>query len=170
MFGALAAPSPTSSVDPADNAAALPSWLLICLLSIVGIVIVAAFILTAYSLSAPRSTLKNIIGKKAGLWAPDRTVTPQLIKALATAARSGRRTTRTTLSIVGFSLLGVVVIAIFGLSGQGVRDLRSQVIAAITTLVATIAGFYFGAEAARNQPGQDGTGSAPTINTATALS
>jgi hypothetical protein len=87
-----------------------------------------------------------------------------LIKALATAARSGKRTTRTTLAIVGFSLLGVVVIAIFGLSGQGVRDLRSQVIAAVTTLVATIAGFYFGAETARNQGAQGGpANSAPTL-------
>jgi hypothetical protein len=163
MSGALAAASPAPSVVSSDNAAALPSWLLVSLLLMVGLVIVAAFSLTAYSLSAPRSTLKNIIGKKAGMGAPDRTVTPQLIKALATAARSGRRTTRTTLSIVGFSLLGVVVIAIFGLSGQGVRDLRSQVIAAITTLVATIAGFYFGTEAARNQAGQDGAVSAPTI-------
>src|SRR5450631_2614928 len=123
MFGALTGPSPTPSVDPADNAVALPSWLLISLLSIVGVVIVAAFVLTAYSLSAPRSTLKNILGKRWGAGkAPDGTVNPQLIRALATAARSGRRTTRTTLSIVGFSLLGVVVIAIFGLSGQGVRD------------------------------------------------
>jgi drug/metabolite transporter (DMT)-like permease len=136
-------PSPTPTVVSADSASALPSWLLVSLLLLVGLVIVAAFILTAYSLSAPRSTLKNIIGKKGsdGPRAPDATVTPQLIKALATAARSGRRTTRTTLSIVGFSLLGVVIVAIFGLSGQGVRDLRSQVIAAVTTLVATIAGF-----------------------------
>lgn len=36
------------------------------------------------------------------------------------------------------------------------RDLRSQVIAAITTLVATIAGFYFGAETARNAGSQAG--------------
>jgi Putative Ig domain len=79
-----------------------------------------------------------------------------LVRTLATSARSGKRTTRTTLAIVGFSLLGVVVVAIFGLSGQGVRDLRSQVIAAITTLVATIAGFYFGADAAQNAGGQGG--------------
>jgi hypothetical protein len=142
----------------------LPSWLLVSLLSIVGLVIVAAFILTAYSLSAPRSTLKNIIGRKGSTGAPDGTITPQLIKSLATAARSGRRTTRTTLAIVGFSLLGVIVIAVFGLSGQGVRDLRNQVIGAITTLIATIAGFYFGAETARNQGGQGGTtSSAPSL-------
>ena len=63
MFGTLVAPSPTPSVDPADNAAALPSWLLISLLSIVAVVIVAAFVLTAYSLSAPRSTLKTSLAK-----------------------------------------------------------------------------------------------------------
>jgi hypothetical protein len=68
------------------------------------------------------------------------------------------------LAIIGFSLLGVLLIAIFGLSGQGVRDLRSQVIAAVTTLVATIAGFYFGAETARKQGSQAGpTGSAPVF-------
>ena len=161
---AAATPSPTPSVVSADSASALPSWLLVSLLVVVGLVIAAAFILTAYSLSAPRSTLKNIIGKKGNTGAPDATVTPQLIKALATAARSGRRTTRTTLAIVGFSLLGVVIIAVFGLSGQGVRDLRNQVIAAITTLIATIAGFYFGAETARNQGAQGGTtSSAPTL-------
>lgn len=138
--------------------------MLVSLLLVVGLVIVAGFTLTAYSLSAPRSTLKNIIGKKGNAGAPEGTVTPQLIKTLATAARSGRRTTRTTLSIVGFSLLGVVVIAIFGLSGQGVRDLRSQVIASVTTLVATIAGFYFGAESARNEGSQGGPPtSAPTL-------
>ena len=161
---AAVTPSPTPSVVSSDFASALPSWLLVSLLVVVGLVIVAAFSLTAYSLSAPRSTLKNIIGRKPDTGAPDGTVTPQLIKTLATAARSGRRTTRTTLAIVGFSLLGVVVIAIFGLSGQGVRDLRNQVIAAITTLIATIAGFYFGAETARNQGAPGGTtNSAPTL-------
>jgi hypothetical protein len=161
---AAVAPSPTPSVVTADNASALPSWLLVSLLSVVGLVIVAAFMLTAYSLSAPRSTLKNIIGRKSNTGAPDGTITPQLIKTLATAARSGRRTTRTTLAIVGFSLLGVIVIAVFGLSGQGVRDLRNEVIGAITTLIATIAGFYFGAETARNQGAQGGTtSSAPSL-------
>lgn len=161
---AAATPSPTPSVVSADNASALPSWLLVSLLSVVGLVILSGFSLTAYSLSAPRSTLKNIIGKRGAKGAPEKFVTAQLIKTLATAARSGRRTTRTTLAIVGFSLLGVVVIAIFGLSGQGVRDLRSEVIASVTTLVATIAGFYFGAEAVRNQGAQGGpTSSAPTI-------
>lgn len=161
---AAATPSPSPSIVSSDSASALPSWLLVSLLVLVGLVILAAFSLTAYSLSAPRSTLKNIIGKKPGLGADKEFVSPQLIKALATAARSGRRTTRTTLAIVGFSLLGVVIIAIFGLSGQGVRDLRSQVIAAVTTLVATIAGFYFGAETARNQGAQGGpASSAPTL-------
>jgi hypothetical protein len=158
---AAATPSPSPS---SDFASALPSWLLVALLSVVTLVIVAAFALTAYSLSAPRSTLKNIIGKGSAPRPPDGTVTAQLIKTLATSARSGRRTTRTTLAIIGFSLLGVVVIGIFGLSGQGVRDLRNQVIAAVTTLVATIAGFYFGAETARNQGSQAGpTGSAPVF-------
>jgi hypothetical protein len=159
---AAATPSPTPSVVSSDNAAALPSWLLVSLLVVVGLVILSGFSLTAYSLSAPRSTLKNIIGKRGNPGAPEKLITAQLIKSLATAARSGKRTTRTTLAIVGFSLLGVVVIAIFGLSGQGVRDLRSQVVAAITTLVATIAGFYFGAETARNQA-QGPPGSAPTL-------
>src|SRR2546429_63528 len=54
------------------------------------------------------------------------------------------------LGIAGFWLLGVAVVAVFGLSGQGVRDLRSQVVAAVTTLVAAIAGFYFGTRAAES--------------------
>ena len=41
------------------------------------------------------------------------------------------------------------------------RDLRSQVIAAVTTLVATIAGFYFGAESARQGSQSGSAGSAP---------
>jgi hypothetical protein len=52
------------------------------------------------------------------------------------------------LAITGFSLLGIVVVAAFGVSGQGVRDLRAQAVAAVITLVAAIAGFYFGSESA----------------------
>lgn len=104
------------------------------MLGVVTLVIVAGFTLTAYSLSAPRSTLKNIIGRSEPKrpWnigdligrrpvsegagpaprkdksnaPPDGTVTAQLVKSLAMSARSGKRTTRTTLAIVGFSLLG----------------------------------------------------------------
>ncbi len=61
---AAATPSPTPSVVSSDNASALPSWLLVSLLLVVGLVILSGFSLTAYSLSAPRSTLKNIIGKR----------------------------------------------------------------------------------------------------------
>ena len=86
---AAATPSPTPSVVSADNASALPSWLLVSLLSVVGLVILSGFSLTAYSLSAPRSTLKNIIGKRGAKGAPEKFVTAQLIKTLATAARSG---------------------------------------------------------------------------------
>jgi hypothetical protein len=188
---AAATPSPSPSTVSSDFASALPSWLLVALLGVVTLVIVAGFTLTAYSLSAPRSTLKNIIGRSEpkrpwNIWdligrrpvsegagpaprkdksnaPPDGTVTAQLVKSLATSARSGKRTTRTTLAIVGFSLLGVIIIAIFGLSGQGVRDLRSQVIAAVTTLVATIAGFYFGAESARQGSQSGSAGSAPVF-------
>jgi Putative Ig domain len=71
-----------------------------------------------------------------------------MVEQLSKAARVGRRTTRATLAIAGFSLLGVVIIAVFGLSGQGVPDLRSGVLASVTTLVAAIAGFYFGAQTA----------------------
>jgi Putative Ig domain len=180
---AAATPSPSPSTVSSDFGSALPSWLLAALLGVVTLVIVAAFALTAYSLSAPRSTLKNLLGRTKtrrswNIWnlfgtrpplqgpepAPPNDellrekVTDHLIAKLATSARSGKRTTRTVLAIVGFSLLGVVLIAIFGLSGQGVRDLRSQVVAAVTTLVATIAGFYFGAETARNQGSQAGPG------------
>ena len=166
---AAATPSPSPSTVSSDFASALPSWLLAALLGVVTLVIVAAFALTAYSLSAPRSTLKNLLGRTKtrrswNIWnlfgprpqsqAPEpvppndellrEKVTDHLIAKLATSARSGKRTTRTVLAIVGFSLLGVVLIAIFGLSGQGVRDLRSQVVAAVTTLVATIAGSISG--------------------------
>jgi len=104
-------------------------------------------------LSAPRSTLKNVLGQ--GRWRKDPgpgLVTPHLVSALATSARGGKRTTRTTLAVGGFSILFVVVIAVFGLAGEGVRDLRSQVVASLTTLVATIAGFYFGAQTAAAAP------------------
>ena len=182
---ATPSPSPSPSVVSSDFASALPFWLLIALLCIVTLVILATFALTFYSLSAPRSVLRILIGRRTrqpisfNLWnligtrrrqpstasqaggadqpsgpdlkPPKGTVTASLIETLATSARSGRRTTRTNLAIVGFSLLGVVVVAIFGLSGQGVRDLRNQVIAAVTTLVATIAGFYFGADSVRGQ-------------------
>ena len=120
--------------------------MLIALLVVVTLVIVAMFGLTFYNLSAPRSTLKNILGQKRNK--PDasmqKEVSPKVVETLSLAARVNTRTTRTTLALSGFALLGIVVVAMFGLSGQGVRDLRGQVIAAITTLVAAIAGFYFG--------------------------
>src|SRR5579859_883530 len=43
---AAATPSPTPSVVSSDNAAALPSWLLVSLLVVVGLVILAGFTLT----------------------------------------------------------------------------------------------------------------------------
>jgi hypothetical protein len=60
----------------------------------------------------------------------------------------GTRRLRTILAIAGFFLLVGVVIATFASSGQGARDLRSQVVGAVTTLVAVIVGVYFGARTA----------------------
>jgi hypothetical protein len=142
-----ATPTPSPSTVSSDFVSALPTWLLIVLIALVALIVAGMFALTAYTLSAPRSTLKNLLGRR-GRSAPPEKVSASLIADLARSARIGRRTTRTTLAIAGFSLLGVVVIAVFGLSGQGVRDLRNQVIASITTLVAAIAGFYFGAQTA----------------------
>jgi hypothetical protein len=133
------------------------------LLVFVGLIVVAMFALTFYNLSAPRSTLKNVLGQKRrgllgtlGFTAPKNAnantppVSQHVIDSLGLAARVGKRTTRTTLAITGFSLLGVIVVAVFGVSGEGVRDLRNQVVTAVTTLVATIAGFYFGSDAGKN--------------------
>jgi Putative Ig domain len=151
----VGAQSPSPSVVSSDSASALPNWLLIALLALVTLIIVAMFSLTAYSLSASRSTLKNLIGR-GNQAPPPGLVSPSLVRTLAIPDRGGRRTTRTILAIAGFSLLGLVVIAMFGLSGQGVRDLRSQVVASITTLVAAIAGFYFGAQKAGNNNASPG--------------
>jgi hypothetical protein len=136
----------------------LPGWLLVTLLVLIVLIIMSMFALTAYSLSAPRSTLKNVLGQgKLRNAPPPGLVTQRLVNELATSARGGRRTTRTTLAVGGFSLLGVVVVAIFGLTGEGVRDLRAQVVASVTTLVAAIAGFYFGAQTA------GGGGASPSL-------
>ncbi len=178
LVSSTPSPTPSPSVVSSDSASALPFWLLVALMSGIGLIVLAMFALTAFSLSAPRSTLKNVLGlkrrprpgsasalgdKSAGQQTTLQTLTGQnllsgeLVEKLANAARSGKRTTRTTLAIGGFSLLGVIIVAIFGLSGQGVRDLRSQVVASVTTLVASIAGFYFGSQAAtksnRSEPG-----------------
>jgi hypothetical protein len=159
--------SPTPSPTSSDYAGAIPNWLLIALLVVVTLVIVAMFGLTFYNLSAPRSTLKNILGQKRNK--PDasmqKEVSPKVVETLSLAARVNTRTTRTTLAIAGFALLGIVVVAMFGLSGQGVRDLRGQVIAAITTLVAAIAGFYFGSRGrgAETPSGNDGNRVAPGL-------
>lgn len=156
-----ASTSVSAQSSSSDSAAALPSWLLIALLCLVGLVVLAMFVLTAYSLSAPRSTLKNVLGQgRLRRQPPKEAVSGDLVKELALAARVGKRTTRTTLAIGAFALLGVVVIAIFGSSGQGVRDLRSQAVAAVTTLAATIAGFYFGAQTASNKSTTNGSGGA----------
>jgi hypothetical protein len=85
----------------------------------------------------------------------DSQTTSHFIETLGMSAKVGKRTTRTTLAVAGFSLLGVVIVGVFGLSGAAVRDLRSQVVASITTLVAAIAGFYFGSQQAG---GTDTTG------------
>jgi hypothetical protein len=106
------------------------------------------FGLTFFSMSAPRSTLKNVMGRGRRRGKYDGVVTESLVRDIADDARAGKRTTRTTLAIAGFSLLGIVVVAIFGLSGQGVQDLRSQAVASVTTLAAAIVGFYFGAQTA----------------------
>jgi len=152
-------PSPSPSIVSSDSVSALPSWLLITLAVLIGFIVLAMFALTAYNLGASRSPLRRLLRKK-----PRDEGDSELIKTLATNARVGTRTTRTTLAIAGFSLLGVAVIAVFGLSGQGVRDLRSQVIAAITTLVAAISGFYFGTRAAQGSAGgpTNGAAAAPT--------
>lgn len=141
-------PTPSPSTVSSDFVSALPTWLMIVLIALVTLIVVGMFALTAYTLSAPRSTLKNMLGIGRRKVPPQDKISAQLITELATSARIGRRTTRTTLAIAGFSLLGLVIIAVFGLSGQGVRDLRNQVIASITTLIAAIAGFYFGAQSA----------------------
>lgn len=155
----MAVAAPTPSPASPDSASALPAWLLVTLFALVVLIVAAMFVLTAYNLSAPRSTLKNLIGSRRSRTAgklpdpsPALTVDPDLVKTLATAARVGTRTTRTTLAIAGFSLLGLVVIGVFGLSGQGVRDLRNQVVSAVIALVAAIAGFYFGAQTAEGTP------------------
>jgi hypothetical protein len=185
-----ASSSPPSSLLPspvtADSASALPSWLLVALLILVAAVIVAMFGLTLYNLSAPRSTLKNLLGLRrkyrgstGGNHVPvDRLVqlagdenkyivSQRVVDTLSLSARVGTRTTRTTLAITGFSLLGVIVIAVFGLSGEGVRDLRTQLIAAVSTLVAAIAGFYFGAQTAGKNsaipPGSRGDSSTKAV-------
>ena len=80
----------------------------------------------------------------------------QFFQSLSRSARVGKRTTRTTLAVGGFSFLGVILVALFGLSGEGVRDLRSQVVASVITLVAAIAGFFFGGQNAGG-----GTGTTP---------
>jgi hypothetical protein len=160
--GQLVAAGPSNSTTASVSVSALPSWLLIGLLSVVGLVIILMFALTAYSLGAPRSTLKNALGLKRGQDFRSDVVTKELVTKLAMSARSGRRTTRATLAIVGFALLGVIVVAVFGLSGQGVEDIRGQVAAAVTTLAATIAGFYFGAQtASQGNSGNQGTGAKP---------
>jgi hypothetical protein len=124
---------------------------LVTLAALVALIVVAMFALMYYNLSAPRSTLAKLLknGEREN---------SQLEATLATSAQVGTRTTRTTLAIAGLSLLGVAVVAVFGLSGQGVRDLRTQVVAAVTTLVAAIAGFYFGARTAESPA----TGTEPT--------
>jgi hypothetical protein len=145
----LAAGSMTKTVAVSSGSApALPKWLLIGILALVALVVIAMFGLTLFSMSAPRSTLKNVMGRGRKRGQFNGVVTEPLVRDIANDARTGKRTTRTTLAIAGFSLLGVVLVAIFGLSGPGVQDLRSQAVASVTTLAAAIVGFYFGAQTA----------------------
>lgn len=168
--------------NTADSVSAAPTWVLIILIGLITLVIIGMFGLTFYNLSAPRSTLKNILGLKGrGILrqkgespltkladsnkdAVGPVLTAKLLENFGTAARVGKRTTRTTLAITGFSLLGVLLVAVFALSGTGVRDLRSQVVASVTTLAAAIAGFYFGSETGGRAAGSTPDSSvAPTL-------
>lgn len=148
------------------SAPALPKWLLIGILALVALVVIAMFGLTFFSMSAPRSTLKNVMGRGRRRGQFHGVVTEELVKNIASDARTGKRTTRTTLAIAGFSLLGVVLVAIFGLSGPGIQDLRSQAVASVTTLAAAIVGFYFGAQTAS----KGGSGGNPNNESAKAPS
>jgi hypothetical protein len=162
LAGAVPAATPTPTPSPsggsADFASALPSWVLTALIVLVALIIFAMFALTTYTMRAPEWTLRRLLGLTGdstpppgdGPAQPPVSITPDLVTQLAESARAGKRTTRTILAVVGFALLGVVVIAVFALSGQGVRDIRTQVIGSVTTLVAAIAGFYFGANTAQS--------------------
>lgn len=158
------------------SVAALPSWVTAVLVGLMAVIITAMFVVTIYNLSAPRSTLKNLLGikgvgilrrrsidppaNKAGL------LTPRLMSTLALSAQVNTRTTRTTLAIAGFALLGTGVVAVFALGGPGVRDLRTQVMAGVVTLVASIAGFYFGQSSSKGKPTPDADAPTPTEATA----
>jgi Putative Ig domain len=165
------APTPSPSGTPADFASALPSWVLTALIVLVALIIFGMFALTAYTMRAPEWTLRRMLGLGRGqapatgggaTAAAPQNLIPDLINEVAESARTGKRTTRTILAVVGFSLLGVVVIAVFALSGQGVRDIRTQVIGSVTTLVSAIAGFYFGAKTAESPgPAAPSAGAAP---------
>jgi hypothetical protein len=164
-------PSTTSPGTP-DSVSGLPNWAIVVLLALVAGIIVAMFVLTMYNMSAPRSTLKNLLGIKGrGILRRKTEETPidalakqgidtksivsqRILTTLSLSAQVNTRTTRTTLAIAGFALLGVAVVVVFAITGQGVRDLRTQVVAGLVTLVASIAGFYFGSQTATDK--QDG--------------
>ena len=148
---AAGTPSSNQSTASSDSAPALPSWLLIALFALVVLMVVAMFTVTTYNLTATSRTLHRVTRRKKGESPLDLKALShsEFIGTLISSAHEGVRTTRTTLAVVGFSLLGVAVVAVFGLSGQGASDLRNQVIAAVTTLVAAVAGFYFGARTAQ---------------------
>lgn len=155
---AAATPPPNQSTVSSDSASALPSWLLIALFALVVLMVMAMFTVTAYNLTTTSRTLHRVTRRKKGENPLDvKTLShSEFVGTLISSVQEGVRTTRTTLAVVGFSLLGVAVIAVFGLSGQGVRDLRNQVIGAVTTLVAAVAGFYFGARTAQSPSSDQG--------------
>ena len=64
LGSASARPLPNASAPSSVFVSAVPIWLLITLCAVVVLVIVAMFALTAYNLSAPRSTLKKVIGTR----------------------------------------------------------------------------------------------------------
>lgn len=161
--------APTASPDPAvasDAVTALAPPVLLAVIGLVGLILLGMYGLTLYNLSAPRSTLKNVLGLRGKDAKEDQAarvlatagndaVGAKLVETLSLAARPGRSTTRTTLAITGFALLAVLFVAVLGLSGSGVRDLRTQLFSAVTTLAAAIAGFYFGGDAARRDRSTD---------------
>jgi len=83
-----------------------------------------------------------------------------LTSALRTQPRSTRGLTRTTIALVLITLVGIALTALLVGNGNNASDLLKTVVTALTTVLTTVIGFYFGAKTATDAAAGGG-GTAP---------
>jgi hypothetical protein len=149
------APSPSQTTSPSPTVTPTPSTgdvitvadpaLIWWALGLFTAALAMALILATINTVMPRRLIRRLSAASSPLL--DKLSPADISDLVRRGARSTNGVTRTTLALVGFALLGLSTIIVFAASGPGTRDLRSALVGAIATLVASISSFYFATRA-----------------------